>query len=98
MRQPTLFSNTLGVINDDDILIVNKHVKNLFLNFQPVKLADSLSLPLGNWLGIPSLPIAVSFTFLVQCILFTVKVHAFHILLCKFSEHISSDYVLLATP
>lgn len=28
---------------------------------KPTKLADSLSLPLGNWLGIPSLPIATMF-------------------------------------
>lgn len=28
---------------------------------KPVKLADSLSLPLGNWLGIPSLPIATMY-------------------------------------
>lgn len=30
-------------------------------NAKPVKLADSLSLPLGNWLGIPSLPIVTMY-------------------------------------
>ena len=29
-------------------------------HFQPVKIADSITLPLNVWLGIPSLPVVVS--------------------------------------